>query len=151
MAGTGLYRLEKAPRQTNGPIVKRHLPMVIFQTPQDHFNLMRAAFNHLPEKISGLAHQVEPAPRGASVGAKVDRPLGQTFNINRTGPSTSEGYFNWYHYRGLRLFKMGSLAKAPPSALIFLHDDSPSEVEGSASQDKGYRTRVKAMPLNGGA
>jgi hypothetical protein len=26
----------------------------------------------------GLAHQVEPAPRGASVGAKANRPLGQT-------------------------------------------------------------------------
>jgi hypothetical protein len=45
------------------------LPNGHISTPlEDHFNLMRAAFDHLPEKTLGLAHQVELAPRGASVG-----------------------------------------------------------------------------------
>jgi hypothetical protein len=45
------------------------LPNGHISTPlEDHFNLMRAAFNHLPEKTLGPAHQVESAPRGASVG-----------------------------------------------------------------------------------
>jgi hypothetical protein len=61
--------------------------------------------DHLPEKTSGPAHQVEPDPRWASVGVKVVHPNQLVlFNINWIGFITdtgSGGYFNQYWNQGL--------------------------------------------------